>query len=378
MLCKTIFVMGVYKMIPLCIPEIKGNEWKYVKECIDTNWVSSVGSYVNLFEERFEDYTKAKKAVVTINGTAALHLALVTLGIDEGDEVIIPSMTFISPVNTIKYTGAVPVFCDCCRDTFVMDAEKIEELITSKTKAIMPVHIYGHPVDMDKVMEIADKYNLFVIEDATEALGSMYKGKMLGTIGHIGCFSFNGNKLITTGAGGMLVTNNEKYGDRAKFLSTQTKVMLENNAFYHSEVGYNFRMPNLLAAFGVAQLENVEEYLEIKRENAVYYSNLLRDVKGITLPVEKEWARNCYWLYSILVEDDYGINRDELIEKLKENGIQSRPFFMPVHKMPPYSNCRHGDMKVTIELSEKGINLPSSVSLTKEDIERICNVISCC
>lgn len=365
-------------MIPLCIPEIKGNEWKYVKECIDTNWVSSVGSYVNLFEERFQDYTKAKKAVVTINGTAALHLALITLGIDEGDEVIIPSMTFISPVNTIKYTGAVPVFCDCCRDTFVMDAEKIEELITPNTKAIMPVHIYGHPVDMDKVMEIANKYNLFVIEDATEALGSMYKGKMLGTIGHIGCFSFNGNKLITTGAGGMLITNYEKYGDRAKFLSTQTKVMLENDAFYHPEVGYNFRMPNLLAAFGVAQLENVEEYLKIKRENAVYYSELLKDIKGITLPVEKEWAKNCYWLYSILVEDDYGINRDELIEKLKENGIQARPFFMPVHEMPPYSNCRHGDMKVTTELSQKGINLPSSVSLTKEDIERICNIIRCC
>lgn len=362
-------------MIPLCIPEVKGNEWKYVKECIDTNWVSSVGSYVNLFEERFQQYLNVKNAVVTMNGTAALQLALVTLGIGEGDEVIVPSMTFISPINTIKYVGASPVFGDCCRDTFVMDAEKIEELITPKTKAIMPVHIYGHPVDMDKVMEIANKYNLFVIEDATEALGSTYKGKMLGTIGHIGAFSFNGNKLITTGAGGMLVTNNEEYGERAKFLSTQTKVVLENKAFYHPEVGYNFRMPNLLAAFGVAQLENVEGYLKIKRDNAEYYNELLQDVKGITLPIEKEWAGNCYWLYSILVEEDYGISRDELIVRLKEEGIESRPFFMAVHEMPPYKECKHGDMTVTDEVCKRGINLPSSVSLTKEQIKAVCNVI---
>ncbi|KEI12870.1 perosamine synthetase [Clostridium novyi B str. ATCC 27606] len=362
-------------MIPLCIPDIRGNEWKYVKECIDTNWVSSVGSYVNLFEERFAEYLSAHSAVVTVNGTAAIELALLTLGIGLEDEVIVPSMTFISPVNTVKYVGATPVFCDVCRDTFVMDTSKIEELITPKTKAIIPVHIYGHPVDMDKVMELAKKYNLYVIEDATEALGSKYKGKSVGTIGDIGAFSFNGNKLITTGAGGMLVTNSEEYGSRAKFLSTQTKVVLDNKAFYHPEVGYNFRMPNLLAAFGVAQLENINEYLKIKKENAYYYNKLLKDVKGITLPIEKEWAKNCYWLYSILVEDDFKVTRDELIKILSENGIESRPFFMPVHDMPPYVDCLHGSMNVTNEISAKGINIPSSVSLTKENIEFICSVI---
>ncbi|CAG7840788.1 GDP-perosamine synthase [Clostridium haemolyticum] len=362
-------------MIPLCIPDIRGNEWKYVKECIDTNWVSSVGSYVNLFEERFAEYLSAHSAVVTVNGTAAIELALLTLGIGLEDEVIVPSMTFISPVNTVKYVGATPVFCDVCRDTFVMDTSKIEELITPKTKAIIPVHIYGHPVDMDKVMELAKKYNLYVIEDATEALGSKYKGKSVGTIGDIGAFSFNGNKLITTGAGGMLVTNSEEYGSRAKFLSTQTKVVLDNKAFYHPEVGYNFRMPNLLAAFGVAQLENINEYLKIKKENAYYYNKLLKDVKGITLPIEKEWAKNCYWLYSILVEDDFKVTRDELIKILSENGIESRPFFMPVHDMPPYVDCLHGSMDVTNEISAKGINIPSSVSLTKENIEFICSVI---
>lgn len=197
-------------MIPLCIPEIRGNEWKYIKDCLDTNWVSSVGSYVNKFEDDFAKYIGAKKAVVTMNGTAAIHLALLALGIRKGDEVIVSSLTFISPVNAIKYVGAEPVFADICEDTWVMDADKIEQLITPKTKAIMPVHIYGHPVDMKKIMDIAKKHNLYVIEDATESLGAECNGENVGTIGDIGCFSFNGNKLITTGAGGMLVTNNQE------------------------------------------------------------------------------------------------------------------------------------------------------------------------
>lgn len=362
-------------MIPLCIPEVKGNEWKYVKDCLDTNWVSSVGSYVNKFEEDFAKYVNAKNAVVTMNGTAALQLALRTLGIGEGDEVIVSSLTFISPVNTIKYVGANPVFVDVCSDTWVMDHDKIEELITPKTKAILPVHIYGHPVDMDKIMELAEKHNLYVIEDATESLGSLYKGKATGTIGHIGCYSFNGNKLITTGAGGMLVTNDEKLGERAKYLSTQTKTVLENGAFYHEEIGYNFRMSNLIAAMGCAQLENIDDYIDAKRQHAKLYNNILKDVKGITLPTEKEGITNVNWLYSIVVEDDYYITRDELIIKLKENGVQSRPFFMAVHKMPPYRECKHGDMCVTNELVEKGINLPSSVGLLDEEIKKISQIV---
>jgi len=362
-------------MIPLCVPEIKGNEWKYIKDCLDTNWVSSAGSYVDRFERDFSKYLNAKRSVSTSNGTTALFLALKILGIGEGDEVIVPSLTFISPVNAIKYVGAEPVFVDVCRDTYVMDVEKVEELITSKTKAILPVHLYGHPVDMDRLVEIARKYGLYIIEDATESLGAFYKGKSVGTIGDIGCFSFNGNKLITTGAGGMLVTNNEELGKKAKFLSTQAKIVNENKSFYHPEIGYNFRVPNLLAAMGCAQLENIDEYIENKRNNAAYYNELLGNVKGITLPIEKEWAKNVYWLYSIVVEDEYGIDRDELIKILAENEIESRPFFMPVHKMPPYVNCRHGDLSVTEELSRKGLNLPSSVGLTKEQIEKVCKVI---
>ena len=363
-------------MIPLCVPEIKGNEWKYIKECLDTNWVSSAGSYVDKFEKDFKNYLKIKKSVVTSNGTTALYLALKVLEIGEGDEVIVPSFTFISPVNTIKYVGAEPVFVDVCKDTYVMDVQKVEELITSKTKAILPVHLYGHPVDMDRLIYTAEKHNLYIIEDATESLGCLYKDRYVGTIGDIGCFSFNGNKLITTGAGGMLVTNNEKWGENAKFLSTQAKVSNENKSFYHPEIGYNFRMPNILAAMGCAQLENIDEYIKIKRENAAYYNELLKDIKGIALPIEKEWAKNVYWLYSIVVEDEYGINRDQLIKILAENRIESRPFFIPVHEMPPYVDCKHGDLSVTEELSRKGINLPSSVGLTKEEIEKVCEVIS--
>lgn len=362
-------------MIPLCIPEVKGNEWKYVKECIDTNWVSSVGSYVDLFEKKFSEFVKSEEAVVTVNGTAALHLALETLKVGRGDEVIVPSMTFISSVNVIRYSGADPVFVDVCRDTYVMDAEKVEELITDRTKAIMPVHLYGHPVDMDKIMEIAKKYNLKVIEDASEALGSKYKGKMVGTIGDIGCFSFNGNKLITTGAGGMLVTNNQELGDRAKFLSTQTKVITEDKGFYHPEIGFNYRMPNLLAAFGVAQLENIEAYLENKRSHVSKYNELLRDVEGITLPVEKNHCVNSQWLYSIVVEEEFNCDRNTLIERLKEKGIDTRSFFKPVHLMPPYKEFKYGDMQVTMELTDKGLNLPSSVGLKEEEIEFICNTI---
>lgn len=363
-------------MIPLCIPEIRGNEWKYIKDCLDTNWVSSVGSYVNKFENDFANYLNSKIAVVTMNGTAALELALRILDIGPGDEVIVPSLTFISPINTIKYVGAEPVFVDVCTDTWVIDAEKIEELITPRTKAILPVHIYGQPVDMDIIMKIAKKHNLYVIEDSTESLGSLYKGKAVGTIGHIGCFSFNGNKLITTGAGGMLVTNDEKLGERAKYLSTQTKTLLDNGAFYHEEIGYNFRMPNVLAAMGCAQLENIEGYITVKRKNAKLYSELLKGVKGITLPIEKENVKNVFWLYSILVQESYPLTRDELIAKLKNNGIQARPFFMEVHKMPPYTNCKCGDMKVSSYLSQTGINLPSSIGLKEDEIIKICNIIA--
>lgn len=362
-------------MIPLCVPEIRGNEWKYIRECLDTNWVSSVGSYVDMFEDRFAQYIGSRYAVVTMNGTSALHLALVLLGIGQGDEVIVPSLTFVAPVNAIRYVGAQPVFVDVDEDTWVMDPAKVEELITSRTKAILPVHIYGHPVDMDPLMEIAANYGLYVVEDATESLGSEYKGKKAGTIGHIGCFSFNGNKIITTGAGGMLVTDDPELGKKAKFLSTQAKVTADNRGFYHPEIGYNYRMPNILAAMGVAQLECLNEYIQLKRVHAAYYNQLLSGCEGIKLPVERPWAKSTFWLYSVLIEEEYGINRDGLIQKLWEHGIESRPFFTPVHTFEPYKECRKGDLSVTEEVAAKGINLPSSVGLTEEEIGQVVEII---
>lgn len=366
-------------MIPLSVPEIIGNEWKYIKDCLDTNWVSSAGKYVDTFEQKFSEYLNVNHAVATVNGTAALHLALKVLEIQPEDEIIVPSMTFIASVNPIIYVGAKPVFVDVCRDSYVMDVNKIEQLITEKTKAIMPVHLYGNCVDMEALLNIAQKYNLYVIEDATEALGTEYKinNKWVkaGTIGDIGCFSFNGNKLITTGGGGMLVTNSEKIKQKAKQLSTQAKLIKDNSGMYHEEIGYNFRLPNILAAMGVAQLEQIEEFLKIKRSNAKHYSELLNGIKGITLPKEDKKVRNCSWLYSPLIEEDFPVSRDKLIQILKYNNIQSRPFFSPIHLMQPYQAYRHGDMKVTLELSSLGINLPSSVGLKYEDIQKIVGII---
>ena len=363
-------------MIPLCIPSIQANEWKYVKDCLDTNWVSSVGSYVDLFEERFKEYLNTKRAIVTMNGTAAITLALQTLGIGEGDEVIVPSMTFIASVNPIKYVGATPIFADITPDTWVMDVGRVEELISEKTKAIIPVHTYGNVVDMEPLLEIAKKHNLFVIEDATEALGSEYKKRdgqwhKAGTLGHFGAFSFNGNKLITTGAGGMLVTNNEEMGDQAKHLSNQAKITLPNGGMIHNEIGYNYRMPNILAALGVAQLEKIDEYIEVKRKNADVYKGLLQDLQGIDLPIEKDNVKHCHWLYGVLVKESFSLQRDDLIDYLKQKGIMTRPFFYCIHEMKPYTRKEKVKLAVSEEISQKGISLPSSITLKEEEIKYI-------
>ncbi len=363
-------------MIALCEPYIKGNEWEYIKKCLDTNWVSSSGAYIDVFEKNFSEYVGSQSACVTVNGTAALEIALRVLGVGVGDEVIVPSMTFISPVNAIKYVGATPVFVDVRRDTFVMDMNKIEALVTPKTKAIIPVHLYGHPCDMDAIIALAKFYKLFVVEDATESLGSIYKGKPTGTIGDIGCFSFNGNKMITTGGGGMLVSNVAKHIKDAKYLTNQAKKMVDEvGTIYHEDIGYNYRMPNLLAAMGCAQLENLPTHVSIKIKNAHLYSKLLKDKQGITLPTQKEDCLNCNWLYSVVIEKNYSKTRDGLIKHLRENDIESRPFFYPVHLMPPYKDCKTGDMTTTIELWKNGVNLPSSVGLKKTEIENICDIL---
>lgn len=363
--------------IPVCEPFLTGKEMEYVMDCLRTNWISSAGKYVNEFEQRFAEYIGCKYGISTTSGTTALHLALAALKIGRGDEVIVPAFTMIAPVFAVVYTGAKPVLVDADPETWNIDVNKIEEKITPNTKAIIPVHIYGHPCDMDPIMEIAEKYNLWVIEDAAEAHGAEYKGKKVGSFGHVSCFSFYANKIITTGEGGMVVTNDEKIAERARRLKDQA--YSPERRFLHTDIGFNYRMTNIQAAIGLAQLEHIDEFVEMRRRNAYLYNSRLKDVPGITLPPEKEWAKNVYWMYSILIEEnEFGMSRDELMEKLKERGIETRTFFIPMHEQPAFLNLglfKGERYPVAESLGKQGLYLPSSTGLKKEEIEYICDVV---
>ena len=363
------------RMIPVCEPTIGKDELKNVTNCIETNWISSIGKYIKEFEEKFSKYCNAKHGITTNSGTTALHLALISLDIGGGDEVILPTLTMVATADAVVYTGAKPVFVDSEPKTWNIDVKKIEEKINDKTKAIIPVHIYGHPVDMDAILEIAKKYNLYVIEDAAEAHGAEYKGKKVGCLGDIGCFSFYANKIITTGEGGMIVTNDDEIAEKARLLKDLAHS--KEKRFLHNFIGFNYRMTNLQAAVGVAQLEKIEKFVRMRRNNAMLYNSLLGNIKGITLPVEEEWAKNVYWMYSILIEDDFGIDRDELRIQLKKNGIETRTFFIPMHQQPIFKKMglSEGNCPVADELSRKGLYLPSSSSLTEKDIRFVCQNI---
>lgn len=358
--------------IPVYEPVLGGNEKKYVLECLESGWISSLGKYVTEFEEKFSAYCGSKYGVSVANGTVALQLALLALGIKKGDEVIVPDLTFVATANAVSYTGAKPVFVDSERESWNIDPSKIEEKITKKTKAIIPVHIFGHPCDMDPIMDIAKDRRLFVIEDAAEAHGAEYKGKRAGCFGTISCFSFYGNKTITTGEGGMCITNDEKLAEEMRFLKDHG--MSSEKRYWHSKIGFNLRMTNIQAAIGLAQLEQIEKFIEAKRKNAHLYNSLLKDVEGISLPPEMPWAKSIYWMYSVLVTDSYGMSRDKLAEKLKEKKIDSRPFFYPMHQLPIYKSEKA--FPVADDLSAQGLNLPSAPSLKKEDVERVCEAIA--
>jgi perosamine synthetase len=386
-------VTGISEMdfILLHEPVINGNEWNYVKECLDTGWVSSAGKYVDLFEEKICEYTGAKHAVACVNGTSALHISLLLAGVESGDEVLVPTLTFIAPINTVRYLNAYPVFMDCEKSFFNVDVDKViqfceEEcefdgkfLINKKTnrkvKAVIPVHVFGNPCEMNKLIELSAKYNLKIIEDATESLGSKYKEKFTGTLGDLGCYSFNGNKIITTGGGGMIVTNNSEYAEKAKYLSTQAK----NDPVYyvHDGIGYNYRMSNVTAAIGCAQLEKIDEFINIKRKNAETYKQLLRDVEGIEFVTNE--PKNCssnFWFYTILVnEKKYGLSRDELIKKLNNSKIQARPVWKLNHQQKPFTEFQSYKIENAISVAETAVNVPSSVSLIESEIEYISKII---
>lgn len=357
--------------IPISQPLLGEKELEYVSECILTGWVSSAGRFIRLFEENFAKYIGTKYAVATSSGTTALHLALAALGIGPGDEVIVPTLTFIASANSVIYTGAKPIFIDSEEKTWNLDASKIEKLITKKTRAIMPVHLYGHPCEMEAINKIAKKHRLFVIEDAAEAIGSEFKGRKVGSLGHVGCFSFYGNKTITTGEGGMVVTNNKDVYEKALILRDHG--MSREKRYYHPVIGFNYRMTNMQAGLGVAQLEKVEMLVRRKIQIANLYNNLLKNIPRIILPPKEKWAKNTYWMYSILIKENSPVSRDILMATLKEKGVETRPFFIPVHLMPPYLG--NTTYPLAEKLSSQGLNLPSSVVLEDQEIRNISKMI---
>ncbi len=362
------------KFIPVCKPWLPGNEKKYVQEAMETEWISSQGKYIEKFEQEFAKFCGASYGVCCTSCYAALHLACLAIGLKKGDEVIVPTFTMLAPLTAIIQTGAKPVLVDADPETYCIDVNKIEEKITPRTKAIIPVHIYGHPCDMDRILEIANKHNLKVIEDVAEAHGAEYKGKMAGNFGDIGCFSFYGNKIITTGEGGMAITNNLVYYEKMKKLRNYA---FEHPRFLHKELGVNYRMSNIHAAIGLAQVENAQMLVGARRNMGIRYNNLLKEVKRIKLPKEKENCKTVYWMYGIVLDDK--LNRDEIIEKLKERGVDTRNFFIPMHKQPVFLEKKFenspdcsGDYKISEKIGEKGFYLPSSSNLTDEEAGFVC------
>lgn len=352
--------------IPVGEPDIGDEELRYATDAIKSGWVSSRGKYVKKFEEEFARYCGTKYAISCCNGTSAIHLALLSLGVGEGSEVIIPVSTYVATANATRYVNATPIPVDSDLETWTIDTNQIEGKISEKTRAIIPVHLYGIPCEMDKILEISRKYNLPVIEDCAEAHGAEYGGKKVGNLGEIGCFSFFGNKIITTGEGGMCVTND--VGLKEKMEKLRNQGTDDTKKYWHDIVGYNYRMTNVQAAIGLAQLEKIDAFLERRDENARLYSTFLADVPGIGFIPRIEDRKNVYWMNIILSD-----RRDEIIRNLEEDNIETRPFFVPINKMPHYHST--DSYPVAEELYRRGINLPSSVKLKKEEIERVCNII---
>jgi perosamine synthetase len=358
-------------MIPVFAPWLSEDVRRYVLDCVDSGWISSLGQYVQRFERDFAAFCEARDAVATSNGTTALHLCLATLGIGPGDEVLVPDLTFVSTANVVRYTGATPVLVDIEPGTWGMDPTDARRKVTSRTRAIIPVHLYGHPVDMDGLLALAAERGLDVVEDAAEAHGARYRGRRVGAIGRIGAFSFYGNKIITTGEGGMVVTNDPAQAERASFL--RDHAMDPKRRYYHPEIGFNYRMTNIQAAIGCAQLEQADAILARRKEIAAAYEAGLAGVPGLTPPPAQPWAENVYWMYSVLVEPAFGLDREGVRAGLRERGIDSRPFFVPLHELPPYRQDPPGP--VSPALAAKGINLPSGTGLRSEEIAQVCQAL---
>lgn len=374
--------------IPLCEPFLGGNERAYVDECISTGWISSVGSFVDRFESEFAQRVGTSRAVAVSSGTAALHLALVAVGVQPNDEVLVSSLTFIAPANAIRYVGAWPVFIDAEPDHWQMDLDAVEAFLTNdchrtsdglinrhthrRVSAILPVHILGHPVDMDRLMEIANAHHLKVVEDAAESLGATVRGRPVGTFGDVGCFSFNGNKLVTTGGGGMAIARDEILTQHIKHLSTQAK--LPGNEYIHNEIGFNYRLTNLQAALGCAQLEQIDTFLAAKHRIAQTYQSLLAPIPGISFQKEASWAKSAWWLFTILIDETrFGLSARDTIAALSHHAISARPLWQPISSSPAHAPrpCPNAEA-----LFARAISLPSSVSLTLPSTQSVCSTLA--
>ena len=359
--------------VPLHEPTFDETEVDYVTDCIRSGWVSSVGKYVDRFEQELAEFTGVKRAVAVVNGTAALQIALKIAGVQPNDEVFMPSLTFIATANAAIYLQAVPHFVDVSEITLGLDPVKLEEhiktigemkneqLVNKETgriiRAVVPMHTFGHPVNLDPLVEVCERYNLVLVEDAAESLGSYYKGKHTGGFGLVGALSFNGNKIMTTGGGGAILTNDDKLADYAKHITTTAKVP-HRWAYEHDEIGYNYRMPNLNAALGCAQLQKIPEFIEQKRNLTAKYEEMIKNINGATLFKEPTNTKGNYWLQTLILGQEH--NRDIVLDLLNEHGVMSRPIWMPMHELEPYKNCPVGDMTITKYLKEKVINIPSS------------------
>ena len=376
--------------IPLCEPAIRGNEGRYVQECLSTGWLST-GSFLDRFEKELATRVGARYAVATASGTSALHVALLVTGIEPDDEVLLPALTFIAPANAIRYVGAWPVFLDVDPVYLQLDPSKVADFLHTqcqrieghwrnrrtgrRVKAIVPVHILGHPVDMDPLLELARRFDLIVIEDATESLGAKYKGRPVGQLGDIACFSFNGNKLITTGGGGMIVTSNSHWSERARYLINQAKD--DPLEYVHRTIGYNYRLSNLQAAVGCAQFEQLDSYIAAKRAIAERYDEVLGRAAGLSPMREAPWASSVAWMYTVQVnEAAYGISSRALLAKLGKARIQARPLWQPLHRSPAHAASSPGECQVADELYRDGLSLPCSVGLTSADQERVIDNIT--
>ena len=381
--------------IPLSTPSLIGNEWKYVKECIDTEWISSAGKYVNLFEKNIAEYTGTKYTIACLTGTAAIQVALRIAGVEPGDEVIVPTLTFIAPINAVAYNNATPVFMDADK-YYNMDAEKTIDFIKNKTvykvgftynkithkkiSAILPVHVWGNACWLDELTELCWDRNIAIMEDASESLGTFYnegkyKGKHTGTIGKLGCLSFNGNKIITTGGGGMILTDDGQLAEKARYLTTQAKD--DPVRYVHNEIGYNFRLTNIQAALGVAQLEQLPVFLKRKHEIFSQYQTAFDNISGLTLSGVPDYADNNHWMNLLQIDKKaYDEDREELMQRLDENGIQTRPVWKLNHLQNPYKNCQSYRIEHANELVEKSLCLPSSTNLNHAEIDILINHLS--